>query len=318
VRAHLKTNLKISFVFIGTIVGAGFASGREIASFFGKTNAFMPLLAGVLCGALSFVFLELGRRSGGDFLKELFPKTKNIWNFLVRFANLVIFVAMLAGAEFMLRDAFNFVGGGLLAGFFALAAVLNGTEGIKRISLVTVPLIITLIAVLFFLKPSFEVGGGTNLLPPVLFACFNILSGGYLISRMAKDITKKQCINIAVIIGAVLSTLLVLVFLTVKNNLNSVMPVLEIAQNHSLGFLGFALIFIAVFTALTGTLAVCSNGNRVSAVVMLAAGYIISGIGFATIISYAYPALGVLGAFLSLMATVKLILIEVKKQKTRH
>ena len=69
-----KNSFRLTFTFVGTMVGAGFASGREVAAFFGETSLFGVVLAGLLTGALSFVFMELGRLSKGDIMGGFFGK----------------------------------------------------------------------------------------------------------------------------------------------------------------------------------------------------------------------------------------------------
>ena len=55
--------LKVCFLYIGTIIGAGFASGREIALFFGETAPLNVALSAVFMAVLEMLFLVAGKRS---------------------------------------------------------------------------------------------------------------------------------------------------------------------------------------------------------------------------------------------------------------
>ena len=55
--------MSVSMLIIGTMIGAGFASGKEVVSFFGDVpNVFIALIAGGLVFACSVLFLFVGRR----------------------------------------------------------------------------------------------------------------------------------------------------------------------------------------------------------------------------------------------------------------
>jgi len=54
--------LKTASVFIGTLIGAGFATGREILLFFGKCSPVVPILSSIICGAFCIMFLVAGHK----------------------------------------------------------------------------------------------------------------------------------------------------------------------------------------------------------------------------------------------------------------
>jgi len=306
-----RGNIKVALTFVGTLIGAGFASGREIEAFFGRANLLSPMLASLFCAGLAYVFLELGRLSQGNALLLAFPKTNKVWDYLARFGSLVIFTAMLAGAEYVLNYAIGLRGGGIFAGLVALMCVSGGLNGIKKLNLIAVPVIILLVLVLFFLKPNFNAGGRTDLGSPVLYSSMNILTGGYLISRMGAGVKKKDSFFISLIIFLILALLMGLIYFAVRHSTHE-MPTLEIAENHGLKYLGAVLIFLAIFTSMAGTLRVASAGNNYHAVLMLATSLGISGVGFANIVNYAYPVIGAVGAGMAVLCAIKLFSVKRK------
>ncbi|MFA5449952.1 MAG: hypothetical protein WC292_05900 [Clostridia bacterium] len=310
-----KTNLKISFTFIGMLIGAGFASGKEIAVYFGTAGVAAPLLASFLCGGLAFVFLELGRISGADVLSFIFPKTYKVWQFICMAENFVVFAAMLAASEYILRVSLGISGGGLISGLFALTSVLGGIERIKTVNFIAVPFIIVMLAVLYLAEPSFNISGGLNLPAPILYASMNIFSGGFLISKMAKGIDKKQAAEISLIISLVLSVLIVTVYLAVRTRLGEEMPLLALAQNNGLSAIGSMLIYSAIITSMSGSLVIASGGKKTAACILLAAGFVVALAGFSNIVRFAYPVIGVAGAAFGTAAIVRLLISSYKEKR---
>jgi uncharacterized membrane protein YkvI len=299
--------LKLSMTYVGTLIGAGFASGREIALFFGSGNIFNVIIAGLLLGFFAYVFLELGRTTTTDITRELFPKTYRVFDVFVSGVNLVIFCAMLAGAELAVRALLNLNGGGLITGLVAVAIVGTNMEGLKIFNVLTTPLIIIFVVTLFILSPDISFAGEVNIVSPLLYSAFNVLTGGFLIARMGKGISKGISVATAAIITVILTFLLCVVYLLVKNYMTADMPIVQIASALRIGKIASVVIFVAILGTMAGTLAVASRGNTRHAVVITAIGFVVSLLGFSNIVNITYPVIGIFGIFLSLFATLKLL-----------
>ena len=65
---------------------------------------------------------------------------------------------------------------------------------------------------------------------PILYACMNILSGGYLISTFAKGLKPSDSVNISLIVTVIISSLLVLIYLLIQDCFNMPMPMLFTAS----------------------------------------------------------------------------------------
>jgi len=311
---RLGNSLKIVFAFVGTFIGAGFASGREIALFFGGTNLITPLLSVLFCGGLSFVFLELGRLTHGEPVKAIFPKTHKAWEILLAAANFAVFSAMLAGSEFIMKESLGFTGGGILSGVFAAAVVLGGAEKIKLLNTAVVPLIVAMIAFMYFKAPIFEVAGSFKFISPLLYATMNMLSCGLLTAKLAKNISRKESVLCAVLITLLLAALIVPVYLAIAGRDNEAMPLLEVAKSLNLGFAGSLLIYLAIITTMVGALSLSSSDKPAPTLVLLGLGWLASVFGFEIIVNTTYPVIGVLGGALAFAGLVKLLLIHFKKE----
>lgn len=108
----MKNILKVVFVIIGTLIGAGFASGQEMYLFFfsfGLKGFIGILISSILMGIVINRTLNILNKheiqTYKDFLETLIPaksnskkiNIKNIVNFLVNIFILVTFFIMIAG-----------------------------------------------------------------------------------------------------------------------------------------------------------------------------------------------------------------------------
>lgn len=308
-------DLKIALTFIGTLIGAGFASGQEIALYFGDTAVISPLLAGVFCGTLAFLFCEIGRITRGEILENVFPETQRIWKYGIAVCNFFVLSAMVAGAEFVLLTTFGYAGGGLLTGLVALGVVLSGSRGIKAVNALVVPAIVGIIITVFALRPSANLDGRITLAAPALYSTMNILTGGFLIARLSKENSRKDNFFISAVCALILSALLVILYFIVKSTPSGEMPVLIAANAVKLGKVGGILIYLAIFTTAIGSFSVISEGNVKLSLAALAGAYLVSLAGFSTIVEISYPVVGVLGA--AFTAAVIIYLFKTIKSRKR-
>ena len=96
-------NIKFSAYLIGAIIGAGFASGREIVSFFSHSglNLYSCIFCGALLFAFCFVFLLTARATNAGNFNDttglIAPKSKQIFSIISCLNCFIVLSAMLAG-----------------------------------------------------------------------------------------------------------------------------------------------------------------------------------------------------------------------------
>lgn len=307
-----KNSLKVALTFTGTLVGAGFASGREIALYFADCSVIPPILAAVIAAVMSYIFGELGRISGGDVIKFVFPNTHKIWKAAVILSNTVVLSAMIAGAEFALRGLTGFIGGGLLTGLLALSVVITGTERIKTINTLVVPVIIATTVLLFAMEKNFDASGKILSLSPILYPSMNILCGGLIVGKMSADLNAKETKGSAVISGLIITALTVTIYFAVQGSSGEEMPSLAVAAKYHLEIPVGIMIYLAIFTTIVGSVSVASCGRNNVAILALAIAFAASVIGFKMLVDICYPVIGVLGAVFASVAGIKLIRIRFK------
>lgn len=298
---------KIAFTFIGTVIGAGFASGKEVAVFFGDGGIFAPIFSALLLGALAFLFLEVGRLSHGNPAAFLFPRAPQVMKIFLKVTNLAMLAAMIAGAELILQTTFSFSGGGLLSGLLALAIVIGGAERIKNVNFFAVPLIVLLVVVLYALSPRITVGGRLLFSSSLLYAALNIVSGGALIAEFSANTSRRGNLFSALIIFVVIAALLLLIRFAVIGSEGEEMPLLSLATRFGIGFTGGILIYLSVMTTMIGCLTLSSGKTTTSALGALAAAFTLGMAGFGVLVDKLYPALGAAGIAMSIAAFYRVV-----------
>ena len=141
-KTHLRT-LQIAFTYIGTIVGAGFATGQEFLRFFTRYGHWA--LITILCSTLLFIWLGtkmmiLARRvranSYEDFNRHLFgEQTGSIISLFTMVILIGVNSIMLAGAGAIFQEhlGFHYQAGLLLTVIGSYLLLTRGISGIQRI-----------------------------------------------------------------------------------------------------------------------------------------------------------------------------------------
>lgn len=292
--------------FIGALIGAGFASGREIALYFANTSIITPLLAGVFLGFFCYFFLELGRLHNGD-ISLFLGKGSKIFELTVRFCCIITTCAMIAGSEEVVYKLFHFSGGGIITGILALLTVYWGVDKIKASNFIIVPVIIVLICLFFYYEHDFHIEGKIKLIPAFTYCTMNIITGGYFVSTFSASYTKKDNIFIGTLCGVVLVILLLLVYVIIQKNILADMPLMVTAQQLGFAKIGNIIMYLAIFTTLTGCLSVASKNNKLVCLIIISISFVVALLGFKKIVDIFYPIMGIIGAVASVICLIKAI-----------
>lgn len=300
-KEKLIQNLKISSTFTAALVGAGFASGQEILLFFGGKNVVTVFLAAIFIALFCYIFLELGRLTQGNIFSTAQPTFALCFNHIIKLINLIILAAMAAGSEYIIYLGFGIVGGGAVALMLSCACVLLGAEGIKLINTIIVPIMIMLIlTILFTAGGKVILQGNISIKNAITYAGMNLISGGYLISIMAKNTDKGQCKWIAVFSFMQVLILLVPVYAAVNLCADSIMPLVGQAYKHGLGLVGIVVVFLALFTSMVSALAACTIEQPNKTYHYAVLGFLISLFGFYNLVNNTYMPIGAVGFSLTI------------------
>lgn len=144
-------------IYIGTVIGAGFASGQEILQFFGKQGlsgilgvGLSTLLLGIIASKIMRKVYRHKIRSFEEFGAYYFHKGAFRWiNLTLAFLLLVGYFVMLAGSGAIVKEHFAFpaIYGIIGMSLFCFIVFNFGVKGIAKANNLIVPM---LIGVIFF------------------------------------------------------------------------------------------------------------------------------------------------------------------------
>lgn len=345
------TILKVAATYIGTVVGAGFASGQETLQFFAvfKGKGLMGLfIVTILFTVFGYIIMDLGRELNSKSHLEIIKHTSGkflgtMLDYLIIFFLFGALTAMLAGSGALVNQQFgiNSVWGNLLMGIFTVITVLAGLKGVINSISTVVPFLIvscvgiSLFSVLFippttteFVMVSAEASGLLRnwVWAAILYTSYNIVLAISVLGPLGvKGQDKKTIRNGAILGGIGLGAAAIAIYLAVMNNLNTVqnyeVPMLFIASRLSYAVqIIYSIVLIAeIYTTAVGSLYGFSaritdlNGKYAKYIIIGTAffAFIASQLGFSNLVKYLYPIVGYAGIIL----LVTLLITKLKTLK---
>ena len=147
---------KVVFVIIGTVIGAGFASGQEIYSFFfsfGIKGLIGILISSLIIGITIYKTFKILHKNNidnyGDFL-NVFNKNKKINNITSTIINIFILVSfyiMIAGFGAYLQQELqlnSIIGSSILA-ILCLILFKTNVNGLIKVNEILIPILIIIV-----------------------------------------------------------------------------------------------------------------------------------------------------------------------------
>lgn len=247
----MKKALKIAVVYIGLIIGAGFASGREVMEYFNlrsSTSFTGVLAASFLFIAIAYIILSKASEDGisdyDGYIDSIAGRASPaVKKFMLTYMFCGLFV-MFAGSA-ALSDSVSILPG--ITGAVTMAAICFvvlsfDLRGIVTLNLILVPIMICGIVYVAVCSALFgdtvtfsvpEASGDKVLLSAVCYACYNTLTAGAVLVPLAGR-EKVGTIRAAAVGGGFVIGLLIMLVWTVQGiNLeilwDSELPMLELA-----------------------------------------------------------------------------------------
>ncbi len=290
---------------VGTVIGAGLASGREIASFFSRFNGWS--IPGVIVSACLMAFLA------GAELPEAWMHSwkEKLWTALLQMLLVATGGAMLAGAGeiFSLVLPIQWAYWSGMIGTFLLAWFLarRTLKGLSLISRMLTAALVAIIVLGLIQKPLAGVrldktGAVSALLSAASYGGFN--AALQIPVMAASGHTKKERKKSVVAAAAVVALILLLgnaVLLRHPGVMNAPMPFVQMLA--AWGKTGFYLSAACLYLAILSTLTACVRGLSGSGLPMVGI-VLIALLGFSGVVEVAYPILG--GACMMLMLVAKM------------
>ncbi len=321
--------LSIVFVTVGSVIGAGFISGRELVGFFGTENYFVPLLimAVVLCFSLT-ILCSLGRHyvTLRTLNGNLFAKS-NVFDWAVYIASFISVSGLLAVLDQL------WLGIGVLpkipvlsiVAIIALSIVSRyGIRGVEKVSLFLVPVIIIAVNTLIFIngKTKFSFDGQVNLfsgVKSILYVSMNCFINLPAIVEVAGGKSKKSVYISAVIVSVLLLVQSLLILNTVTNAGSAVsqsaMPLYNaLGQGKYVGVYSlcvFSAVISSVVSAYYPLYSIAKeNGGNYGVLVLGIGAFVFSRLGLKNIVDYVYPIVGAFGTLYLIKCVIYLAKVE--------
>lgn len=220
-------SIQVAATYIGTVVGAGFASGQEILAFF--TSYGHAGTIGILIATACFVWLgykmmwmahHLRTPSYESFNQQLFgPIIGRIMNMLVFFTLFGVTTVMLAGAGSVLEEQFHipYVAGTLGTASLALLILKKGLDRLLLVNAIVVPSML-LFALLILLDghtdsplPLSLPNSYAFLWKTILYVSFNLAMAQSVLIPIGYAIREPVILFRAAVIGGVILGFMLLV-----------------------------------------------------------------------------------------------------------
>ncbi len=299
---------RASGLFIGTVIGAGFATGEEIRLYFMGESDLTVVLSAIFFGLLCTLFLSVGRKAPVK-LPPLLNKSKDATSFLVVGISLV---AMCSAAEKIVFDAFSLYGGGMATFFLCLMLAKRDNKMIAGVNAFLVPVIIVFTVAIYLACDTARIDiGGANAMPAFLYASMNIFSAGIMLEECGRDMTKRQIKLSAFLTTAIMLALMLCIKKTVEKTGDS-MPMLSMANEVGLGVVCSIGVYLAVFTTMLSDVKIMLGGDKSYARGLLRVGILCaiaffgSAVCFSDVVREAYPVIGYCGVVSTAYATLRL------------
>ena len=250
----MKEGLKCAAVFIGTVIGAGFATGQEVLLYFGRSSIAVPIFSGILLGLFNAYFLAIGAKFNDRINEHMLQnKAKVLYDVCMFICAYITFIAMFSGVETLFVKIFDIkytsVAWVVAAGFIAA----NGLRFMKGLNSVAVPVILLLAVVIFVYSDKEKASGAYNFFNGITYAAMNVMLSMGVMIRLGKTATKKTIWASGCATAVVMATMLALITLVVKKS-GSEMPVYVAADKVGLKYAAGAVILLSVFTTMVSAL----------------------------------------------------------------
>lgn len=342
----MKKCFGVAMIFVGTLIGAGFASGQEIFSYFSphKSKGFfgimlmVTLLSAVSCLIVKYCFSH-GIESFSEFTQKVYKKQSFLVNSISSLYMFCSYFVMAAGCGAIFNEYFgiNKLFGIILMLASSCFVISKGIGGIAKLNGVITPiilagsLIIGVTSIIYEVSPAVSVYGfvrsvyKSQEISTLIYIGYNLI-GLYAILCSFKNYAQncKTAVSGVAMGCFVIFLVSAVMWLSLHFNYVEVLPFeipyLYIAKKHGLGFLYTAVLLGAMITTAVssgyGFVNFLSQKHRISpkkcALVMTVVAFPFACFKFSALVSELYYAFGICGLIFMIIFTFKYI----KSEKT--
>ena len=341
---------QIASVYIGTVIGAGFASGQEILQFFVKYG-YKGLIGALISTALFMIIATI------TLLKVYNDKIENYQQLIVpvmgkKFSIIVeitilsyLFIGvciMVAGSGALFEEQFNisYNIGLIIMALMTLFTVMYSVKGILTANTILIPILligIIFIGIMTFAKKDFDFNNiniasedkHSWLMSSIMYVNYNIISAIVVLATLLPVIkNRKSAIKGGLMgglgLGALALFLIISLMLVYEDIKYLELPMLGVARYavKNGDILYSFLIWIAMFTTsvsnsfgfLTRICDIIKMNFELAAVTFCITIILVAHIGFSNLVNMFYPLFGYLGSVFILIFIILSIYIKIRNK----
>ena len=328
---------KIAATYVGTVVGAGFASGQELLQFFVSygTVGFLGIaVTGLLFAWLGTQLLSLGSRLRATGYHEILyylcgERVARILDNLIAFFLFGGLVIMLAGVGTVFRDFLNmpYNSGLAIISIAIIATVLFGVKGIASANLIVTPFlgIFTIMiginslshhgfdVSLFYFPPQPPLQPAPHwVLACLLYVSYNLVLGATVLGPLGSQIASPQVRRLGGLIGGIILAVLaafigMVIRIHYPDVLNYEVPMLYVSSiqqswNHyAYAFTVLKAMYSTALASLFGCTVKLKAATGLSfwlcIIIVMTASVTCSQFGFANLVGALYPLFGYISLY---------------------
>ncbi|HHU91025.1 MAG TPA: hypothetical protein GXZ22_08235 [Clostridiaceae bacterium] len=328
------TTFQVAGTYIGTIVGAGFASGQEILQFFvsfGRKGLIGIFIITVLFIYFGYIIMDLGWKLN---VTSHLPIVRKVGGrYLGTFSDIVItfflfgaLTAMIAGSGALFHQEFNLnpLLGSLFMATITVITVLGGFNSIINSISIVVPFLVlsaVLVSIVTLLKspPLSEISHSGIERPimlrnwlwaSILYISYNIIPSISILGPLGNQAQDRKTIKNGALLGGIgLGIGAAAIFLTLYVNADSIkhleIPMIMVVRNISpeVRIIYATVLLAEIYTSAVGDLygfaaRICNLNAKSTTFVVLACSclaFLASLTGFSNLVKYLYPTVGYCG-----------------------
>lgn len=322
----MKSGIKWMFLILGTIIGAGYASGRELWQFFGFESGLAIVIFTVIFILAVYVVMKI---SYEEETTHFFPvlerligkKLSHVYDVLIVLYLFTTTIVMIAGGGATLESfSIPYWGGIALFSVLLVLLFLGNSSGIIKLNSIIIPL---LVIGLFYALMSFNISHHYswvldlneqyNWPAAFTFASLNILPLIAVLSAIGKEIKDLKEAKVASIgSGIILGTISFVYNETLIQMADYVaeyeIPLFAVLKDSPFAFFLFmsVMLWLAIYTtAVSGIFGLASRFKEIIkipypliALLLVALMIPFTKFGFANLVSIVYPVYGLINLYL--------------------
>ncbi len=327
--------LSIALIYCGAVFGAGFASGREIFTFFScykMAGNIASVFAGFLFSFLGFFVCRYAKTknitSTEEYYERLFPRMlAKIMALATNVFLVMSFSIMITGSGTLIFEQFGVpnIYGSLISLFICFFVIKNDVSGLEKFNLLATPFMMVGVLILCVLSMALpavsDIGMGESVSAAVsglLYVSYNIVSAVAVMVSAAKIAETPRDAAIGGAMGGILIAIpLVIMSVALGRHwevASQPLPFFSLIYNNfsRISFIcGIVLYFAMLTTATSSGVAVLSGvkGRNAGkwAYILCFLAFFMSFVPFGTLVQTVYTAFGFIGIVLLIGIFIKIL-----------